>query len=412
MLLAGDINQKPFLCSDADVMNFVRTGTEDYLVLGCDGVWDVLAPSEIPNLVYSYLQRNPNQHLGVARHLVAKAKEQGSSDNISAIVVFFRRDIAEPVDLQMETFQFVRENGEQNKSISSGSSQVSSATSSSITSPMLTSATSGNTSAGKTKKSITRFLESGNEDFSSILRTIVKQTLLFLFCHSKSGTMFFRQLLSTLMTGKVDYSMASQGSMMASTAAARGASTPPGDSALWGTYLLRCLYCVDDELSCQSSSMWLSHRSHLQLEPCDSEQDYSNELKYSLLSCFDFLFGLVNNLGVVSFHTSLATDAKQIACSCEFVDENNNVHVRPNLCSVTKHPCLSVPGVSIFFTYKCETLPKTAANLFRSTSFYPNSDKHLLFLKVDPRSWTCRGLVTSTQKEKTLMRKGFVHVLS
>ncbi|XP_076452630.1 protein phosphatase 1F-like [Babylonia areolata] len=111
----GDIHEKPFLCSDADTTSFERTGTEDYLVLGCDGVWDVLAPVDIPGLVHSYLTLHPEGHRHVARHLVTCAKDKGSGDNISCVVVFLRRDVARPAGPPPVTagFQFgLRENGE------------------------------------------------------------------------------------------------------------------------------------------------------------------------------------------------------------------------------------------------------------------------------------------------------------
>ncbi|XP_070183595.1 protein phosphatase 1F-like [Littorina saxatilis] len=108
----GDASMKPFLCSEADMTTFTLEGKEDYAVLACDGVWDVMEPMDVPFLVHSYLTQHPNDHSGVAKHLVVKAKEMGSGDNISCIVVFFRKDVAEPVGEQLEAFQFVRENGE------------------------------------------------------------------------------------------------------------------------------------------------------------------------------------------------------------------------------------------------------------------------------------------------------------
>ena len=62
-------------------------------------------------MVHTYLQQNPHQRQDVARHLVAKAKDAGSGDNISCIVVFFRKDVAAPVGAQLDGFQFVKENG-------------------------------------------------------------------------------------------------------------------------------------------------------------------------------------------------------------------------------------------------------------------------------------------------------------
>nr|KAG5698402.1 hypothetical protein BaRGS_006597 [Batillaria attramentaria] len=52
---------------------------------------------DIPVVVHQYLRQHPNHHAGVSKHLVLKAKELGSSDNISVVVVFFRKDVAKPV---------------------------------------------------------------------------------------------------------------------------------------------------------------------------------------------------------------------------------------------------------------------------------------------------------------------------
>ncbi|KAK7485385.1 hypothetical protein BaRGS_00023333 [Batillaria attramentaria] len=114
----GDASQKPFLCSDADVTTFTRTGSEDYMVLGCDGLWDVLSAPDIPVVVHQYLRQHPNHHAGVSKHLVLKAKELGSSDNISVVVVFFRKDVAKPVGVNSEGFRFVRANGDHEDSAS------------------------------------------------------------------------------------------------------------------------------------------------------------------------------------------------------------------------------------------------------------------------------------------------------
>ncbi|XP_076435174.1 protein phosphatase 1F-like [Babylonia areolata] len=107
----GDLNEKPYLCSDADVTNFKVTGAEDYVVLACDGIWDVMDPADVPFLVHSFLAQHPGHHHAVARHLVTRAKEMRSTDNISCVVVFLREDVAPPVGVPLEGLQFVHENG-------------------------------------------------------------------------------------------------------------------------------------------------------------------------------------------------------------------------------------------------------------------------------------------------------------
>ena len=118
MCATGDIGEKPYLCSEADVSRFQLTGREDYVVLACDGVWDVLRPVEVPHLVHSYLLQQPGDLEGVARHLVLTAQHLGSGDNISCIVVFLRRHPAPPVGAPPDGFPLLRENGELDESAS------------------------------------------------------------------------------------------------------------------------------------------------------------------------------------------------------------------------------------------------------------------------------------------------------
>ncbi|KAL4223701.1 Protein phosphatase 1E [Mactra antiquata] len=93
----GDVGYKPFISSDAEVLEMEMEGTEDYMVLACDGLWDAVTNEELPQLVFNYLRDNNNDRMGVAKYLVQYAKDNESMDNISVIVVFFRENIGEPV---------------------------------------------------------------------------------------------------------------------------------------------------------------------------------------------------------------------------------------------------------------------------------------------------------------------------
>ncbi|XP_018421531.1 PREDICTED: protein phosphatase 1F [Nanorana parkeri] len=86
----GDIDQKPYVSGEADVTTHVLSGTEDFLVLGCDGFYDVVTSSEVPSLVLGHLLENGGDGQHVAERLVSAAKEGGSSDNITVMVVFLR----------------------------------------------------------------------------------------------------------------------------------------------------------------------------------------------------------------------------------------------------------------------------------------------------------------------------------
>ena len=66
---------------------FLLTGDEDFLILACDGLWDVVKPGEAVDLVFQHLAEG-GERSSVAKLLVDSAKSGGSNDNISVVVVF------------------------------------------------------------------------------------------------------------------------------------------------------------------------------------------------------------------------------------------------------------------------------------------------------------------------------------
>lgn len=87
-------------------------GSEDYLMLACDGAWDYLDKEKLPYLVYNHVQKNNGQFSTVAEGLIKSARENGSKDNISVIVVFFKEELSDPHSAFNHA---VRENGENQK---------------------------------------------------------------------------------------------------------------------------------------------------------------------------------------------------------------------------------------------------------------------------------------------------------
>ncbi|XP_020016356.1 protein phosphatase 1F [Castor canadensis] len=86
----GDVFQKPYVSGEADAASRELTGTEDYLLLACDGFFDVVPHQEVTSLVRSHLLKQKGNGLHVAEELVAAARERGSHDNITVMVVFLR----------------------------------------------------------------------------------------------------------------------------------------------------------------------------------------------------------------------------------------------------------------------------------------------------------------------------------
>ncbi|XP_062393188.1 protein phosphatase 1E [Sardina pilchardus] len=92
----GDSEHKPYICGDADHGEFALDGSEDYLILACDGFYDTVGPDEAVRVVSDHLAENAGDTAMVAHKLVACARDAGSSDNITVIVVFLRDPRAPP----------------------------------------------------------------------------------------------------------------------------------------------------------------------------------------------------------------------------------------------------------------------------------------------------------------------------
>jgi serine/threonine protein phosphatase PrpC len=91
----GDPEHKPYISSEPDVTEITLDSDDDFLILACDGLWDQLTPEEATTLVYQYICENETENTqeiaeNVASYLSKIAKEEGSSDNITTIVLFFK----------------------------------------------------------------------------------------------------------------------------------------------------------------------------------------------------------------------------------------------------------------------------------------------------------------------------------
>ncbi|XP_032901653.1 protein phosphatase 1E isoform X2 [Amblyraja radiata] len=93
----GDAEHKPYICGEADSDTLMLDGTEDYLILACDGFYDTMEPEEAVKVVADHLKENNGDSSMVAHKLVASARDAGSSDNITVIVVFLR-DLNAPLE--------------------------------------------------------------------------------------------------------------------------------------------------------------------------------------------------------------------------------------------------------------------------------------------------------------------------
>ncbi|CAJ0941019.1 unnamed protein product, partial [Mesorhabditis belari] len=87
----GDIAGRPMIISDADMLKMERDGGEYLVILACDGVSDVLTSAQIYETIQKYVESHEStEYQGIAGALCAAAKDEGSSDNLTAVIVFLK----------------------------------------------------------------------------------------------------------------------------------------------------------------------------------------------------------------------------------------------------------------------------------------------------------------------------------
>ena len=82
----GDGDTSPYISQIPDCFYFRITEQTKYVVLGCDGLWDVIDNSEISSLIYKCKKMEIDN---IAVFLAQTALEKGSTDNVSVIVLEF-----------------------------------------------------------------------------------------------------------------------------------------------------------------------------------------------------------------------------------------------------------------------------------------------------------------------------------
>ena len=73
---------------DAEYSTRQLDGTEKFLIVACDGVWDTLSNDQAVACVHHAALGSANP----AEVLVKKAFDAGSEDNITAAVIIFEKD--------------------------------------------------------------------------------------------------------------------------------------------------------------------------------------------------------------------------------------------------------------------------------------------------------------------------------
>ncbi|XP_044487420.1 probable protein phosphatase 2C 13 [Mangifera indica] len=76
------------LIADPDIQQVVLTEDDEFLIIGCDGIWDVMSSQYAVSLVRRELRRHDNPQQ-CAQELVMEASRLNSSDNLTVIVICF-----------------------------------------------------------------------------------------------------------------------------------------------------------------------------------------------------------------------------------------------------------------------------------------------------------------------------------
>ncbi|KYN40456.1 Protein phosphatase 1E [Trachymyrmex septentrionalis] len=88
LFFPGDVPYKPYVSSEPEVRCVPLNGTEDFLIIACDGLWDYVDQRTAALRVYRQVLQNPCDLKQVHQALLQSAKRGGSLDNITVIVVF------------------------------------------------------------------------------------------------------------------------------------------------------------------------------------------------------------------------------------------------------------------------------------------------------------------------------------
>nr|CAD7394000.1 unnamed protein product [Timema cristinae] len=59
MFITGDLEYKPYVTAEPDVKAVTLNGSEDFIILGCDGLWDFVSENEVLYAIYEQIRDAP-----------------------------------------------------------------------------------------------------------------------------------------------------------------------------------------------------------------------------------------------------------------------------------------------------------------------------------------------------------------
>lgn len=101
----GDLDNTPYVTHTPDTFNFRLDNYDEFIIMACDGLWDVLQNHEAINFVRDHMKNNhikyynipdkyPSEKTSKSNNIASKlasyAIARGSTDNVSVLIVFLK----------------------------------------------------------------------------------------------------------------------------------------------------------------------------------------------------------------------------------------------------------------------------------------------------------------------------------
>lgn len=82
----GDGDNAPYISQKPDIFLKKITPQTKYIVMACDGLWDIVESEDLGKVINKILKANPKAD-NLAVELAQYALNEGSGDNVSVIVI-------------------------------------------------------------------------------------------------------------------------------------------------------------------------------------------------------------------------------------------------------------------------------------------------------------------------------------
>lgn len=101
----GDLDSVPYVTHIPDIFHYTLTDQDRFMILACDGLWDVLSNQDAVNFILDHLHNNTKHYEikdkyppptfkdenNIAEKLAYYAIARGSADNVSIVIVVFKQ---------------------------------------------------------------------------------------------------------------------------------------------------------------------------------------------------------------------------------------------------------------------------------------------------------------------------------